>query len=624
MKKLAPILLSSVLILAGCEDSPPEGPALEPTAVAAPAFENHDPSVAYVGREACRDCHLAIYNSYARTGMGRSFRPLNAETTVGEFEGSPEFSENGMTYRVFERDGKYFMQEFVKRSSNAQLAMEEHELIWVVGSNNHNRAYLIERDGKLFQAPACWYPQGDRWALCPGYELANEHFTRETTQSCMFCHNGVMRAVEGRRNIFERPYPHGIGCERCHGPGEKHVERWNSGEGFGKRDDPTIVNPALLPGPERQEVCFQCHLGDANQTERIIRHDRPMTSFRPGQRISDIFVPFRFAVQTEFDFGLSSQADRMMLSACYTESGGRLECLTCHDPHVPVVEQPEGYVARACQTCHDVQDCGEEHGMREAAGNDCVPCHMRRAEPDDQRFTEFTDHWIRRDISIDTPDHRESVEIEPIFPERYATLTTGQQAYYRARALTQMTDSSPLRKRAEMNAEASKLYAGAIERGYDTADSRYYYGKLLLTERSFEEAAEQFEAVLRHDPDHRDALFALGQYHQANGDRDRAVEMFDRILTNAPDTAMALAERGRVLFESGDAVAALEHYREALSQEPWNVTYHVNVGMSLAANGRMHEAAELARSAARLDPDRPDVWEFNANVLREIGDEQGA
>jgi Flp pilus assembly protein TadD len=38
----------------------------------------------------------------------------------------------------------------------------------------------------------------------------------------------------------------------------------------------------------------------------------------------------------------------------------------------------------------------------------------------------------------------------------------------------------------------------------------------------------------------------------------------------------------------------------------------------------MEEAAALARSAAQLDPDAAKVWEFNANVLREIGDEDGA
>jgi len=610
--------VGAILVLAACSDPEPAD------TVAVPAPANHDPSIAYVGREACRDCHLSTYNSYARTAMGRSFSPLGPGNTVGEFDGSPEFTEGGLTYRVFERDGKFFMQEYATDSENRPLALEEHELIWVVGSNNHGRTYVIERDGKMFQAPVCWYPQGPTWALCPGFERMNEHFTREISQSCMFCHNGVMPAVEGKRNIFERPYPHGIGCERCHGPGEKHVERWSSGESPGQGQDPTIVNPASLPVAASQQVCFQCHLGDADQTERIIRHDRTPESFRPGELISSVFVPFHFVDQTEYDFGLSSQADRMILSPCYTQSAGQLACVTCHDPHVPIAEQPEGHYSRACQTCHDVEDCGEAHGARAAAGNDCVTCHMRRAEPDDQRFSEFTDHWIRRDIAIDVPDHRDSFEIEPIFPQQYATLTTGQQTYYRARALTQMSDSVPSRERPAMIAEATRLYGVAIGQGYDTTDSRYFYGKSLLSERSFEESTRQFEAVLVHDPNHRDALFSLGQYHEAKGDGAQAIAMFERILSNAPETAMAIAERGRVLFDRGDHVQALELYREALSYEPWNVTFHINVGMSLAATGRMEEAATMARSAAQLDPDAANVWEFNANVLREIGDERGA
>ena len=39
---------------------------------------------------------------------------------------------------------------------------------------------------------------------------------------------------------------------------------------------------------------------------------------------------------------------------------------------------------------------------------------MRKAEPDDQRFTEFTDHWIRRDINLKERDHRQNYQVEPL------------------------------------------------------------------------------------------------------------------------------------------------------------------------------------------------------------------
>ena len=41
-------------------------------------YYNLSPHVSYVGNEECSYCHQDIYNSYLRTGMGRSFyRPTN-------------------------------------------------------------------------------------------------------------------------------------------------------------------------------------------------------------------------------------------------------------------------------------------------------------------------------------------------------------------------------------------------------------------------------------------------------------------------------------------------------------------------------------------------------------------
>ena len=617
---------AALLALAGiwlaCAGEEHPAPELAPAVAAAPPVNAH---AEYVGQESCRDCHLSIYTSYERTGMGRSFSKMTADNTVGEFDGSPELTLGTLTYRMSQRGERFFMEEFVTDSDGTPRAVEEHELVWVVGSNNHGRTYLIEREGKLFQAPLCWYPMDTRWEFCPGYELKNDHFTREISKSCMYCHNGVMPLVAGERNQFETPYPHGIGCERCHGPGSLHVERWGSGEGFRNPDQPLqIINPRTLPQAERQQVCFQCHLGDAKQTERIIRHEREPESFRPGESINAIFVPFRYEQQTHVDFGLSAQADRMILSACYTESGGQLECTTCHDPHLPIAEQPEGYYNQRCASCHQPQDCTEDENARNANGDDCTSCHMRRAEPDDQRFSLFTDHWIRKEIDFEEKDHRDSFAIEPIFKGEYAKLDPSEQSYYKARALMQMSDMAPANRRVEMQDEAVTLFRDAIDKGYSTTDSHYYLGKLLVSLRKFDEAAAEFEAVLAQNANHRDALFALGQYYDAQGDKQRAIELFDRMLTNEPDLPIALAERGRMLFSQGDAVGAKEFFERAMQREPWNVTFVTNVGMAHAAQGDMQTAADYAKLAAKLNPDGKNVWEFNMNVLREIGDTKGS
>src|SRR6185295_14570810 len=309
------------------------------------------------------------------------------------------------------------------------------------GSNRHSRSYVITIDDRFFQALVCWYPEVSRWELCPGYEFKNEHFSREIGQTCIQCHNGRMQLVGGARNRYQKPYPHGIDCERCHGPGQKHVERWKTGEVPTGNPDPTIVHPRRLPPARRIEVCFQCHLGDARSTERVIRTERDATSFRPGQSLLDYFVPYHYEKPTRNEFGLSAQADRLLISRCYKESGGKIECLTCHNPHVTVYrkDRPLDFFRQRCLGCHEVADCTAPQAQRQATAplaDDCVRCHMRKAEPDDQRFTEFTDHWIRKDIRGDgARDPRQDYTIEPMSPEAEAALSEGERAYFQGRAV---------------------------------------------------------------------------------------------------------------------------------------------------------------------------------------------
>ena len=80
-------------------------------------------------------------------------------------------------------------------------------------------AFLVEREGNLFQSPIAWYSQGRKWDLAPDYRVHNWHFNRLITPGCLFCHTNRFDQA-GREPVF-----HGltIGCERCHGPGELHV-----------------------------------------------------------------------------------------------------------------------------------------------------------------------------------------------------------------------------------------------------------------------------------------------------------------------------------------------------------------------------------------------------------------
>src|SRR5436305_15335430 len=108
------------------------------------------------------------------------------------------------------------------------------------------------------------------------------------TEACLFCHANRAPALECYVDRYDHPFAsgHSIGCERCHGPGQKHVtEGGLLTQGF----DPTIVNPAKLDYPLREAVCQQCHLeGKA----RVVRRGRRVYQFRPGLPLESVLTTF--------------------------------------------------------------------------------------------------------------------------------------------------------------------------------------------------------------------------------------------------------------------------------------------------------------------------------------------
>ena len=619
----AALSLTVVAVAASCGRATPEP--------VSPGFRNTDPAVRYLGTDSCRPCHLQQSSTYSATGMGRAFYPLTPEVAVEDFSVHNEFIDEakGLRYRMEQRHGRFYQRQYLLDAAGRELAADEYEMRFVVGSNNHSRSYILVRDEKWFQAPICWYPVVERWDFCPGYELQNDHFNREVSLNCLQCHNGRMEPVAGERNQFEEPVPHGIGCERCHGPGQLHVEYWQDRDHTPTAEpDPTIVNPRRLPLRERLSVCYQCHLGDAKATERVGRPGRDLQGYRPGQPLSDYIVAFHYEEQTPHEFGLSAQADRMILSRCYTESDGKLECLTCHDPHVTVYheERPADYFTQRCLGCHGEDACSAPAHERQAKGapDDCVACHMRKAEADDQRFAVFTDHWIRKRIDAVEPSHRESHVVMPVEPDHFATLSAGEQAFYSGRAYGLMARNVQGDKQATMLGEAQRAFERAIETGYDTVDAWFFLGKVRQGLGQRGPALEAFRRAYEVDPGHHDAAFALAQSLFARGEVAEATRIFEAMLAQDPNNAMALAELGRAHTAQNRLPEALAAYERALEREPWNSSLHLNRGMLLAATGRFDEAEQEAQAAVRLDIDGVPEWEFFEKLARARGNDAAA
>jgi len=220
---------------------------------------------------------------------------------------------------------------------------------------------------------------------------------------CMFCHNAYPKIPESEAHAaspemtFTEPLPHGIDCQRCHGPGQRHVDVASAGA-TPEAIRAAIVNPKRL-GPDREiEVCLQCHLETTSRElpPFIRRFDRAAFSYVPGQPLGDFVLNFDKAGGNNSRFEIVNAAYRLRESQCFLKSEKKLRCTTCHDPHdIPRAAAATEHYNGVCQNCHaaTVQKAASGPHTKEA---DCVSCHMPVRRTDDVVHVVMTDHLIQR------------------------------------------------------------------------------------------------------------------------------------------------------------------------------------------------------------------------------------
>jgi hypothetical protein len=96
----------------------------------------------------------------------------------------------------------------------------------------------------------------------------------------------------------------------------------------------------------------------------------------------------------------------MRFSRCFTASGGKLTCLTSHDPHtVPAAERKAAYYREKCLQCHRDANCripAAERARRNQ--NDCAGCHMLQRDLTTFSHSALTNHRIVRKSGQPYPD----------------------------------------------------------------------------------------------------------------------------------------------------------------------------------------------------------------------------
>jgi len=521
----------------------------------------------YVGSVACSRCHAEIYSHFARTSMGRSAVPGNAQFLhTLPLPAAVYDQKSDRHFDVHVEDGKLYQSEYQLDAGGREIFRDTHAIDWVVGAGMNGMGSLIKRGDYLFEAPLSYYNKTGKWDLSPGYQRGDYGFSRVIAPGCIYCHTGRPQPVAGSDGKYGNPpftqLP--VGCENCHGPGAAHVDAMGDGESYDKGKDPTIVNPASLKSARANDLCMSCHqTGDT----RIFQPGKTYQDFRPGMSL-DRVVAILMVPPTRENPPREDHVEHsysMMLSKCYRATARgpeekQLRCITCHDPHIePTAAEAPAYFNGKCMSCHTAQRCKEQAAVRRTTSpaDNCIACHMPKREGMAISHTSLTNHRI-----VGRPD-------EP-FPDAAFAMTTA--------ALPDLI---------HLNAASGDagLPAVTLLKAYEQLkEQNPVYEASFLKTLSELEKSEPENAVIQATLGHRAVLASRW---------DDAEQHLRESLKLDPLQSMVYADLSTIAEQRGEAAEALALQQKAVSLDPYNMPLQKALVLRLI-NAKQYPEAEAA------------------------------
>ena len=565
----------------------------------------------YVDSAVCAGCHADTAKNYARTGMGRSVRAVSKTAAEPEFNGASFLHAASRELFTFTlRDGLPWIRRSQPGPGGAETNVFEQRVDYIIGGGNQAVSFLHRtRDNKLTEFPVTWYPEGGNagkdgghWGMSPAFDRPDHPgFSREINFACMLCHNAYPQATpvsdSPGETIFPAQLPEGIDCQRCHGPGQKHVDAAARGKSV-QEIRAGIVNPARLGQDRQNEICLQCHLETTSSRlpASLLRTGRGVFSYRPGEPLGDFILALDRAPGNEHadSVELVSAPWRLAKSACTMTDGKPLTCTTCHDPHVALSrEESVRKTDTICASCHPA--LGNQHPARQ----DCVECHMPRTPAVDVIHASITDHFISRPRAAGLPAEEVNArntkpyagEVTLYYPK---SLAPGQ-ANELALAIAQV-QSNPVEALRRLSVfTASNQTPGA--------DLEAEIGHAFLLLNQPQKAVTFYQEALAGSRNNVPWLTGLGSSQLAAGHADLAAETFARLVSLAPWETDVLFSLGQAYARQGKFTDAIRVLRDAISRNPESAAAFNDLGGTLLRAGSLKEAEDALRESVRIQPE---------------------
>ena len=110
----------------------------------------------YTGAESCRECHQAESETWSKSAHARAMTIASSETVRGEWNTTHTF--DGQTYRMFTRDGRYFIE-----APNREGQPEAYPVVYTLGARQHENYLTRFPDGRYQVLPVYYDLHQKRW-----------------------------------------------------------------------------------------------------------------------------------------------------------------------------------------------------------------------------------------------------------------------------------------------------------------------------------------------------------------------------------------------------------------------------------------------------------------------------
>jgi len=606
----------------------------KPIMVEEPFYLNHNDTVNYVGIAACAACHEDKASTFQHTGMGRSFYFASPEKSVANFSKNHVVYDtaNNLFYKPFWKGQNLFFMEY--RLQGLDTVHKRIEKIdYIIGSGQHTNSHLILRNGFVYQAPLTWYAQEKHWGMPPGFENGrNTRFTRIINEECMSCHNAMPIVAEGSDNQFIS-IGKGIDCERCHGPGEMHVNLRTKNQKIISKNgiDRSIVNPAKLSWQLQVDLCQRCHL----QGNAVLHKDKRFTQFKPGMKLSEYFDVFMPNYENnESGFIMASHAQRLQMSACFIKSNGSnskksLTCITCHNPHVSVKQTNSNHFNQACKNCHAGSEvCTAPKQLLEQKQNNCVTCHIPQSGTSDIPHVTVHDHYIRKPtlqtkvlpskgrlkglycINNSKPSNESKIRAYLSYYEKFES----NKVYLNeARNLLNKCKFPELEiyywYLLSDNLNVLK-YAEGINEDLLDAWGFYRIGQSFLNTKNYIEAEKYIKKALILQPKNFEFIFKLSIANHQLGNKLTEEQLLKSVISFNPNHTEALNNLGYLYFSINETSKAGSYYLRSLNSNPDYLPVLKNLFDFYRMSQNNDKAKLMAERILKIEPSNKVLLEF--------------